>query len=158
MKFKPFRKRKLLSKEHSRYIGKNKNTKIDSNLFLHSRFLSSGQPFRSLPVSQRIWTANGFRPPPPSPRPNPLTDMTPSLADLDPYQTFLLASFVLYLVSNSICKLFVDVLFNHNTTFLGKDKDKPPFRSNSAPYIIASRTVYASIKGVQTTAFELLKL
>lgn len=63
MKFKPFRKRKLLSKEHSRYIGKNKNTKIDSNLFLHSLFLSSGQPLRSLPVSQRIWTANGFRRP-----------------------------------------------------------------------------------------------
>ena len=63
MKFKPFRKRKLLSKEHSRYVGKNKNTKIDSNLFLYSLFLSSGQPLRSLPVSQRIWTANGFRRP-----------------------------------------------------------------------------------------------
>ena len=158
MKFKPFRKRKLLSKEHSRYIGKNKNTKIDSNLFLHSRFLSSGQPFRCRFHSGFGPLTDLDPPPPPSPRPNPLTDMTPSLADLDPYQTFLLASFVLYLVSNSICKLFVDVLFNHNTTFLGKDKDKPPFRSNSAPYIIASRTVYASIKGVQTTAFELLKL
>ena len=28
------------------------------------------------------------------------------------------ASFVSYLVTNSICKLFVAVLFNHNTIFL----------------------------------------
>ena len=44
-------------------------------------------------------------------------------------------SFVSYLVTNSICKLFVD-----------KDKEKQPFRSNSAAFIIASRTVYARIK------------
>ena len=50
-KFKPFRKGKRVSKEHSRYQGENKNTKIDSNLFLHSRFLRYGHPFRSLLAS-----------------------------------------------------------------------------------------------------------
>ena len=68
------------------------------------------------------------------------------------------ASFISYLVTNSICKLFVDVLFNHNTTFLNKGKEKQPFRSNPAAFIIASRTVYARIRCEQTTAFELLKL
>ena len=75
-----------------------------------------------------------------------------------PYQTFLLASFVSYLVPNSICKLFVNVLFNHNTAFLSNDKDKQLFRSNSTAFIIASRTVYARMKCEQTTEFELLKL
>ena len=68
------------------------------------------------------------------------------------------ASFISYLVTNSICKLFVDVLFNHNTTFLNKGKEKQPFRFNSAAFIIGSRTVYARIRCEQTTAFELLKL
>ena len=80
---------------------------------------------------------------------------TPSSQIWTPHQTFLLASFISYLVSNSIWKLFVDVLFIHNTTFLSKDKDKQPFRSNFAA---ASRTVYARIKCEETTAFELLKL
>ena len=59
-----------------------------------------------MPVSQRIRT----------PGPNPLTDMDP------PTKLSFKASFVSYLVTNSICKLFVDVLFNHNTTFLDKVK------------------------------------
>ena len=64
---------------------------------------------------------------------------------------------------NSICKLFVDVLLNHHTTFLDKGKNKKikkkhwPFRSNSTAFIIASCTVYARIRYEQTTAFELLK-
>ena len=73
------------------------------------------------------------------------------------FHTFLLASFVSYLVTNSICKLFVDVLFNHNITFLSNDKNKQPFCSSSATFIIASRTVYSRIK-CETAAFEPLKL
>ena len=68
------------------------------------------------------------------------------------------AAFVSYLVTNSICKLLIDVIFDHNTTFLNKDKEKQPFRSNSVPFIIASRTVYARTECELTTAFELLKL
>ena len=60
-------------------------------------------------------------------------------------------------MTNSICKLFVDVLFNYNTTFLTKGKEKQPFRSNPAAFIIGSRT-YARIRCEQTTAFEQLKL
>ena len=75
-------------------------------------------------------------------------------ADMDsPTKLSFWTLFVSYLVTNSTCKLFVDVLFNHNTTFLHKGKEKQPFRSNSAAFIITSRTVYAR----QTTAFELLK-
>ena len=104
-----------------------------------------------MPVSQRIWT------PPPSKSAQriwtPLRRFGPS------YQTFLLSILCIILVTNSICKLFVDVLFNHNTTFLNKGKRKnQPFRSNSTAFIIASRTVYARIRCEQTTAFELLKL
>ena len=58
-----------------------------------------------------------------------------------------------YLVTYSIYKLFVDFLFNHNTTFLNKDKEKQPFRSNPAAFIIASLTVYARIRCEQTTTF-----
>ena len=95
-------------------------------------------------VSQQIWTPRGGRSP---------------FAALDPSTKLSFwASFVSYLVTNSICKLSVDVLFNHNTTFLNKGKEKQPFRSNSAAFIIASRTVYARIRCEQTTAFELLKL
>ena len=54
--------------------------------------------------------------------------------------------------------LFIDVRLKNNTTFLNKDKEKQPFRSNSTAFIIASRTVYARTKREQTTAFELLKL
>ena len=68
------------------------------------------------------------------------------------------ASFVSHLVTNSICKLFVDVFFNHNSKFINKGKEKQPFRSNSAAFIMASRTVCARIKCEQTTTFELLKL
>ena len=50
-KFKPFRKGKRVSKEHPRYQGENKNTKRDTNLFLHSRFLRYGHPFRCLLAS-----------------------------------------------------------------------------------------------------------
>ena len=83
----------------------------------------------------------------------------PPFADLDsPTKLSFWTLFVSYLVTNSTCKLFVDVLFNHNTTFLNKGKEKQPFRSNSAAFIIASRTVYARIRCEQTTAFELLKL
>ena len=108
------------------------------------------------PVSQQIW--------------NPPRIWTPpsiyTLADMDPpWQIWtpstklsFRASFVSYLVTDSICKLSVDVLFNHNTTFLNKGTEKQPFRSNSAAFIIASRTVYARIRCEQTTAFELLKL
>ena len=81
--------------------------------------------------AQRIWT--------------PLRRFGPS------YQTFLLSILCIILATNSICKLFVDVLFNHNTTFLNKGKEKQPFRSNSAAFIIASRTVYARIRCEQTT-------
>ena len=81
-------------------------------------------------------------------------DMDPPFADLDsPTKLSFWTLFVSYLVTNSICKLFVYILFNHNTTFLNKGKEKQPFRSNSAAFIIASRTVCAR----QTTAFELLK-
>ena len=41
---------------------------------------------------------------------------------------------------------------------INKGKEKQPFRSNSAAFIIASRTVYARIKCQQTTKFKLLKL
>ena len=92
----------------------------------------------------RMWT-----PPSPSPRSQIWTPST---------KRSFLASFVSYLVTNSICKLSVDVLFNHNTTFLNKGREKQPFRSNSATFIIASRTVYARIRCEQITAFELLKL
>ena len=107
------------------------------------------------PVSQWIWTLRGFGPPPVHIR---WRIWTP-FAGLDsPTKLSFWASFISYLVTNSICKLFVDVLFNHNTTFLNKGKEKQPFRSNSAAFIIASRTVYARIRCEQTTAFELLKL
>ena len=44
-----------------------------------------------------------------------------SLADLDPSdQTFLLGNVVSYLVTNSIYKLFADVRFHHNSTFLNR--------------------------------------
>ena len=70
-----------------------------------------------MPVSQRIWT-----PPPPSKSAQqiwtPLRRFGPS------YQTFLLSILCIILVTNSIFKLFVDVLFNHNTTFLNKGKKK----------------------------------
>ena len=87
-------------------------------------------------VSQRIWTPlRRFGPPP-------------------PHQTFLLSNLCIIYY-----KLSVDVLFNHNTTFLNKGKRKnQPFRSNSTAFIIASRTVYVRIRCEQTTAFELLKL
>ena len=75
-----------------------------------------------------------------------------------PYQTFLLSIVCIILVTNSIWKLFVDVLFSNNTTFLNKDKEKQPFRSISAAFIIAGRTVYVGIKYKQATAFELFKL
>ena len=95
-------------------------------------------------MPQWIWTLRGFGSP---------------FADLDsPTKLSFWAPFVSYLVTNSICKLFVDVLFNHNTKFLNKGKEKQPFRSNSAAFIIASRSVYARIWCEQTTAFELLKL
>ena len=51
-------------------------------------------------------------------------DMDPLFADLDSHPSP--PSFVSYLVTNSICKLFVDVIFNHNTTFLNKGKKKNP--------------------------------
>ena len=63
--------------------------------------LDSPPPSKS---AQRIWT--------------PLRRFGPS------YQTFLLSILCIILVTNSICKLFVDVLFNHNTTFLNKGKKK----------------------------------
>ena len=108
-----------------------------------------------MPVSQRIWT-----PPPPSKSAQriwaPLRRFGPS------YQTFLLSILCIILVTNSICKLFVDVLFNHNTTFLNKgkkktnkQKNKQPFHSNSTAFIIVSHTVDARIRCEQTTAFEL---
>ena len=52
MKFKPFRKRKRISKEHIRYLVENRNAKTDSYLFYHFTFWSSwGKhplPFHSL--------------------------------------------------------------------------------------------------------------
>ena len=99
-------------------------------------------PGMPMPVSQRIWA--------------PLRRFGPS------YQTFLLSILCIILVTNSICKLFVDVLFNHNTTFLNKgkkktnkQKNKQPFHSNSTAFIIVSHTVDARIRCEQTTAFEL---
>ena len=75
-----------------------------------------------MPVSQRIWT------PPPSKSAQriwtPLRRFGPS------YQTFLLSILCIVLVTNSICKLFVDVLFNHNTTFLNKGKKKKNKQTN----------------------------
>ena len=62
------------------------------------------------------------------------------------------------MIEKTIGKLFVDALFNHNTTFLNKGKEKQPFRSNSAAFIFTSRTVKARIRCEQITAFELLKL
>ena len=63
-----------------------------------------------------------------------------------------------YLETNCIWKLFVDILFSDNTTLLNKDKEKQPFCSISAAFLIASRTLYVEIKYEQSTAFELLKL
>ena len=77
-------------------------------------------------IHQQIWT--------------PLRRFGPS------YQAFLLASFVSYLVPNSIWKLFVDVLFIHNTTFLSKDKDKQPFRSNFAAFSVVQYTQESNAK------------
>ena len=100
-------------------------------------------------VSQRIWTHPSISVSRRGPRSQILTP---------PTKLSFWASFVSYLVTNSICKLSVDVPFNHNATFLNKGKEKQPFRSNSAAFIIASRTVYARIRCEQTIAFELLKL
>ena len=61
-------------------------------------------------------------------------------------------------MANSIWKLFVDVLFSDNTTFLNKDKEKQPYRSISAAFSIASCNLFVGIKYEQTTAFELSKL
>ena len=88
-----------------------------------------------------IWTLRGFGPPVQI-RIRPVQIhrriWTP-FVDLDPPPTptklSLKKSFVSYLVTNSICKLFVH-----------KDKEKQLFRSNSVTFIIASRTVYARIK------------
>ena len=67
---------------------------------------------------------------------NPRADMDPPFADLDPpIKLSFLASFVSYLVTNSICKLFADVLFHYNTTFLNKGKEKQPFRFNSPAFL-----------------------
>ena len=74
---------------------------------------------RPVQIHRRIWT--------------PFVDLDPTPPT--PTKLSLKKSFVSYLVTNSICKLFVD-----------KDKEKQPFRSNSAAFIIASRTVYARIK------------
>ena len=52
----------------------------------------------------------------------------PPLADLNPpTEVSSQASFVSYLVTNSIGKLFVDVLFNYNTTFLNEEKKTSHF-------------------------------
>ena len=64
--------------------------------------------FICFPVSQRIWTPRGYGPP---------------FADLDPSTNFpfkhpLYHIWQLILFSS----FFVDVLFNHNTTFLNKGK------------------------------------
>ena len=70
-----------------------------------------------------------------------------------------LASFVPYLVtiipSESFVSMFSSITTQHS---LIKGKEKQSFRSNSAAFIIASRTVYARTKFKQTTAFELSKL
>ena len=99
--------------------------------------------FCRVPVSQQIWTPSGFGP---------------------PYQTFLKASFVSYLVTDSICKLFYRCYFQSQDNISSikvkqKNKQKKqPFRSNSTAFLIASRNVYARIRCEQTTAFELLRL
>ena len=41
---------------------------------------------------------------------------------------------------------------------INKGKEKQPFRSNSAAFIIAGRTIYTRIKCKQSTTFEPLKL
>ena len=76
-----------------------------------------------------------------------------------PFKLSFEASFVSYLVTYSICKLFCQCSFQsqHNISSI-KVKKNQPFRSNSTAFIIASRTVNARIRFEQTTAFELLKL
>ena len=60
------------------------------------------------PGHKQIWTPlRRFGPPPPIPY-FPLS--------------------IVCMATNSICKLFADVLFHHNTTFLNKGKEKQPFR------------------------------
>ena len=72
--------------------------------------------------------------------PNPLVDMDP-FADLDPPPPP-------YLVTNSICKLFVDVLFNHNTTFLNKDKEKELFHQQcTTQCCVLGQRWFANISG-----------
>ena len=98
-----------------------------------------------------VRTPRGF-----GPRSKSVSGYGPLFADLDPsYPTFVLSIVCILIL---FFKRFVDVLFHHNTTFLNKGKEKQLFRSNSAAFIIASRTVYARIRCEQTTAFELFKL
>ena len=78
-----------------------------------------------MPVSQRIWT-------PPPPVQIRSADMDPPF---QPYQTFLLSILCIILVTNSICKLFVDVLFNHNATFLNKGKRKKEKKKRNSHFI-----------------------
>ena len=94
-----------------------------------------------------------------TPRSKSASEYGPPFADLNPLPNFpfklpLYHTWSLILFAS----FFVDVLFNHNTTFLNKGKKKQPFRSNSTAFIIASRTVYLRVRCEQTTAFELSKL
>ena len=80
--------------------------------------------------------------------PNPLADMDPPSQIWTPLPNFPF-------------KLFCRCSFQsqHNISSIKvKKQQQQPFRSNSTAFILASRTVYASIRCEQTTAFELLKL
>ena len=68
-------------------------------------------------IRQRIWT--------------PLRRFGPP-----PTKLSFKASFVSYLVTNYICELFVDVLFNSNTTFLNKGKKKPSHFVPILPHLL----------------------
>ena len=94
----------------------------------------------------RIWT----------PRSKSASGYGPPFADLNPLPNFPFKHHTWSLIL--FASFFVDVLFNHNTTFLNKGKKKnQPFRSNSTAFSTASRTVYARIRCEQTNEFELLK-
>ena len=107
-------------------------------------------------VSHRIWTPRGFG----LPGPNSLARyMDPPSQICSPLPKFPFKHLLYHIWWRILfSSFFVDVLFNYNTTLLNKGKEKQPFGSNPAAFIIASRAVYARIRCEQTAAFKRLKL
>ena len=86
----------------------------------------------SRPTDFQIRCHRGFGPP----GPNPLANMDPLRRFGPPTKLSFQTSFVSYLVTNFVCKFFVDVLFNHNTTFLNKGKKKPSHFFPILPHLL----------------------